>query len=150
MATLTKLKLSLKTGSEPFSGTDARIYLVFCGPAEGRIYEIPTRPGDLEVGKLDIYEAEIPDGPELETLTSLLLVNGMNNANAAWRVLWVKVEAVDALGASWLLADAMLARWLDHAEGMAPVAFIPLKRPFTRLATEDVVGRPGCSLKRVP
>ena len=149
MATLTKLKLSFKTGSEPFSGTNARVYLVFCSRTQGRIYELPTQPGDLEVGKLDIYEAEGPEGPDWADLTCLLLLNGMNQANAAWRVLWVKIEAVDANGASWLLADSMLERWLDNAKGTAPAAFVPLKQPLTRLA-DDVVGRPSCSLKLVP
>lgn len=150
MATLTKLKLSLKTGSEPFSGTDARIYLVFCGRTAGRIYEVPTRAGDLEVGKLDIYEADVPSGPDLEDLTALLLLNGMNGSNPAWRVLWVKLEAVDSAGVSWRLADHMLERWLDHKDGTAPVAFIPLQQPFARLETADAVGRPTCSLKLVP
>ncbi len=150
MATLTKLKLSLKTGSEPFSGTNARIYLVFGGRTAGRVYEVPTRPGDLEVGKLDIYEAAVPSGPDLEDITALLLLNGMNGPNPGWRVLWVKLEAVDSAGASWLLADHMLERWLDHKDGTAPVAFIPLQRPFPRLTTDDVVGRPSCSLTLVP
>jgi hypothetical protein len=146
MATLTKLKLSLKTGSETFSGTNARLYLVFAGPNAGRIYRVPTQPDDLEAGKLDIYLAECPDGPELDDITSVLLVNGMDGNNPAWRILWARLEAVDAAGKSWLLADAMIERWLDSTDERAPLAFVPLKRPFAQLETEDVVGQPVCRL----
>jgi hypothetical protein len=146
MATLTKLKLSLKTGSEPFSGTNAHIYLVFAGPNAGRVYLVPTQSDDLEAGKLDIFLAECPDGPELDNIASVLLVNGMDGSNPAWRVLWARLEVVEASGKSWLLADAMIERWLDSTDERAPVAFVPLKRPFAQLEVEDVVGQPVCRL----
>lgn len=146
MAKLRKLKLSLKTGSEPFSGTDAHLYLVMAGPNAERVYRVPTKPGDLEVGKLDIYPAECPDGPELEDIVSVLLVNGMDGNNPAWRILWARLEAVDASGRSWLLADAMIERWLDSTDERAPLAFVPLRRPFAQLEVEDVVGPPVCQL----
>ncbi|MCZ7637328.1 MAG: hypothetical protein M5U12_15620 [Verrucomicrobia bacterium] len=97
------MKLSIKTGSEPFSGTNARLYLIFCTRGSGRIYEVPTRAGDLETGKLDVYEAAIPDGPDLAELTAVLLLNGMNGPSPAWRVLWVRLVAVDTDGQSWSL-----------------------------------------------
>lgn len=149
MATLTKLKFSVKTGLKSFSGTDAHIYLVFCGAGAERIYRLPTRPGDLETGKLDIYPAECPDGPELDAVTHVLLVNGMNGSNPAWRVLWCRLEAVDAQGRSWLLLDEMLECWLDSAENRAPLTFLPLQRPFVRLEAEDAVGIPTCRLERI-
>lgn len=149
MAPLTKLKLSLKTGHKSFSGTDARIYLVFAGPGAEHVYRLPTRPGDLEAGKLDIYTAECPDGPDLEAVQHVLLVNGMDGPSPAWRVLWVRLEAVDAAGRSWLLADAMLERWLETGDARAPVAFLPMQRPLVRLAVEDAVGVPTIRLTRI-
>lgn len=150
MAQLTKLKLSIKTGSEPFSGTNARLYLIFCTRGSGRIYEVPTRAGDLETGKLDVYEAAIPDGPDLAELTAVLLLNGMNGPSPAWRVLWVRLVAVDTDGQSWELADAMLERWLETGPGKAPAAFIPLHQPLRRMEVQDGVGRPTATLIPVP
>lgn len=130
MSALRQLKLSIKTSSKTFSGTDAHVYLVFVGAGADRIYRVPTRPGDLEAGKLDIYHLDCPEGPDLDAVTALLLVNGMDGSNPAWRVLWLRVEARDAQGRGWLLADAMLERWLRSSDTEAPVAFIPLQRPF--------------------
>jgi hypothetical protein len=149
MATLTKLKFSVKTGLKALSGTDAQIYLVFCGAGAERIYRLPTRPGDLETGKLDIYPVECPDGPDLEAITHVLLVNGMNGPNPAWRVLWCRLEAVDAQGRSWLLLDEMLECWLDISEGRAPLTFLPLSRPLTPLNVDDAVGVPTGRLDRI-
>lgn len=149
MANLTKLKLSVKTGLKSFSGTDAHIYLVFAGPGVEQVYRLPTRRGDLEVGKLDIYVAECPDGPELEAVTHVLLVNGMDGIRPAWRVLWLRLEAVDTEGRSWLLADTLLERWLETNEDRAPVAFVPLQQPFVRLAEADLIGEPSSRLIRI-
>ena len=78
MPTLTKLRISLKTGSEPFSGTNARIYLALAGRNFRRIYRLPTNADNLEAGQLDIFVAECPDGPDLDDLHSVLLINGMD------------------------------------------------------------------------
>ncbi len=149
MSALRQLKLSIKTSSKTFSGTDAHVYLVFVGTGDGRIYRVPTRPGDLEAGKLDIYHLECPEGPELETLTALLLVNGMNGSNPAWRVLWLRIEALDAQGRGWLLADTMLEQWLRSSDADAPVAFIPLRHPYEPVDPAGLAGPLGDRLVRV-
>jgi hypothetical protein len=156
MAKLTKLKLSVKTGSEAFSGTDAPIYLGLCRRGKGVFYLVPTRPEHLEAGDHDTFELGLADGPELGELTGVVLVNGMRESrlsldvNPAWRVLWARLEAVDAAGHSWLLADAMLERWLGVDEGQAPGVFLPLKQPFEDLGAKDVVGKTSCALTPIP
>ncbi len=149
MARITKLRLSLKTGSQSFSGTDARVYLVLVGSHTERVYLVPTQPGDLETGKLDIYPVECPDGPDVDDVTHVLLVNGMNRPQPAWRILWARLEAVDANGRAWLLADAMVERWLESSPDRAPLAFLPLKRPVHALGASDVVGPPVGFLKLI-
>jgi hypothetical protein len=149
MAKLKKLKLSLKTSPEPFAGTDAHVYLGLCAAGAGQWYRVPARPGDLESGSLNIYETELAEAPETSQITGLVLVNGMNGGNPGWRVLWVRVEAVDANGRAWLLADAMLQRWLDTKEDAAPAAFVPLQQPFGDLGTEDNIGNPGVAFQPI-
>jgi hypothetical protein len=143
MAKIKKLKLSLKTSPEAFAGTGANIYLGIATGGAGRLYRVPTRQGDLAAGNLDIYETELADGQDLAHITGLVLVNGMNGTNPGWRVLWARVEAVDGDGRAWLLADAMLQRWLDTKDGASPAAFLPLKHPFELLETGDTIAAPG-------
>jgi hypothetical protein len=149
MARIIKLKLSIKTGFARFSGTDARIYLGLGLRNGGAFYRLPTRLGDMEAGKLDLYEAELPTGPELDEVTALMILNGMNGVNPAWRLLWARVEVVDATGHSWLLADEMVERWLDVREGAAPGVFLKLRTPAEDLGSEDVVGPTTCVLEPV-
>jgi hypothetical protein len=149
MAAIKKLKIAIKTGSEAFSGTNANIYLVLSTQAGGTVYQIPTRPHDMETGKLDVYEAVLPAGPDLDDLRSIVLVNGMNGPQPGWRVLWVKIDAQDADGRTWQIADAMLERWLDTKDGVAPAAPIPLLTPRVDLGTDDVIGPPCCELEIV-
>lgn len=149
MATVTKLKLTIRTGSEPFSGTDASIYLALGGCRTRQLYRLPTKPRNLETGQLDVFVADLPGGPDLADLGSILLINGMNGASPAWRVLWIRIEAVDTTGVTWLLADTMLERWLDNEPGRAPAAFIPLKTPFEKRADTDALGLPTCDLEPV-
>jgi hypothetical protein len=140
MATLTKLKLAVKTGFGAFAGTDARIYLILCTPRGSRTYLLPTQPSDMETGRTDIYELSVPEGPDLEELQQAILVNGMNGRHPAWRLLWIKLDAVDARGQSWRLVDDLSERWLDTQEARAPAYVLPLKRPFESLGSQDVVG----------
>lgn len=149
MATITKLKLSIKTGSESFSGTDARIYLALGGRAARRLYLLPTRREHFESGGLNIFVAGCPEGPDLDDLVTVLLVNGMNGTNPAWRVLWLRLEAADVNGRAWLLSDSMPERWLDHTADRAPAMFVPLRTPFEPLAGSDPLGGPTCVLHRV-
>ena len=140
MAILTKLKLAVKTGFGAFAGTDARIYLIFCTPAASRTYLLPTHGREMETGQTDIYELSVPDGPDLDALQQVILVNGMNGRHPGWRLLWIKLDAVDALGRSWKRADDLSERWLDTAESRSPAYALPLKRPPQPLGDRDVVG----------
>jgi hypothetical protein len=80
----------------------------------------------------------------------MALVNGMNGQSPAWKILWVKVDAVDAEGHSWRIVDALLERWLDVKEGRAPVALLPLLDPFIDLGTEvDAVGITEATLSAI-
>jgi hypothetical protein len=150
MACIVKLKVHFKTASATFAGTDAAVYLVFCGAHDHRVYRLPTRKPELETGKLDIYELDVPSGPDLGQVSAVLLVNGMSGPNPAWRLLWTQIQAVDDAGHSWELVDAMVERWLDTKEGRAPVFALPLKRPFVELGVKDVVGSTTGSLALVP
>ncbi len=150
MATLTKLKLAVKTGFGAFAGTDARIYLICCTPNRSRTFLVPTRLQDMETGQTDTYELSVPDGPDLDELQQLILVNGMNGRNPEWRLLWIKLDAVDARGRSWKLVDDISERWLDTRAGRAPAYVLPLKRPFEALGNLDVVGHATTPLTLVP
>ena len=150
MATLTRLKLAVKTGFGAFAGTDARIYLILCARSAARTYLLPTHARDMETGKTDIYELSVPDGPDLDELEHAVLVNGMNGRNPEWRLLWIKLDAVDALGRSWKLVDDMSERWLDTRDARAPAYVLPLKRPFAALGKLDVVGPATTPLVLIP
>ena len=150
MATLTKLKLAVKTGFGAFAGTDARIYVTLCAPSASRTYLLPTHPHEMETGRTDIYELSVPDGPDLDELQQAILVNGMNGRNPQWRLLWIKIDAVDAEGRSWRLVDDMSERWLDTHETRAPIYVLPLKRPPEPLGDEDVVGNATTPLTPIP
>jgi hypothetical protein len=150
MAKLQKLKIAIKTSSDAFAGTDAQIYLGLGLSEGGRIYRLPTRKPDLEVGRLDIYAVDVPDQLELQDLRGVALVNGMNGQSPAWRILWVKIDARDAEGRSWRIVDAMVERWLDVREGRAPVVLLPLMKPFSELGTEeDAVGITEATLELI-
>jgi len=150
MATLTKLKLAVKTGFGAFAGTDARIYLIFCTPAGSRTYLIPTHLRDMETGRTDIYELSVPEGPDLDELQQVMLVNGMNGRQPGWRLLWIKLDGVDAQGRSWKLVDDLSERWLDTQDSRAPAYVLPLKRPFEALGHQDVVGNATTPLVLIP
>ena len=150
MATLTKLKLAVKTGFGAFAGTDARIYLILCAQSASGTYLLPTHAQDMETGRTDIYELSVPDGPDLDELQQVILVNGMNGRNPEWRLLWIKVDAVDALGRSWKLVDDMSERWLDTRESRAPAYVLPLRRPLEPLGSQDVVGNGTTPLLLIP
>lgn len=149
MATLIKLKLAVKTGFATFAGTDARIYLIFCTARAAHTYLLPTRDCDMESGRTDIYELTVPKGPDLDELQQIILVNGMNGPQPAWRLLWIKLDGVDDQGRSWKLVDDFSERWLDTQESRTPAYVLPLKHPFESLGQQDVVGPATASLRPV-
>jgi hypothetical protein len=140
MAVLKKLKIAIKTSSDQFAGTDATIYLVLAVGDGGRIYRLPTHKSELEAGKTDIYKVSLTDGPELGAIRTMMLVNGMDGQSPGWKILWVKIDVVDSDGHAWKLVDAMLQRWLDVKDNLAPTAFLPLLHPFEDLGLDDPVG----------
>jgi len=150
MATLSKLKLAVKTGFGAFAGTDARIYLILCAQSVSRTYLLPTHSHEMETGKTDIYELSVPNGPDLDELQQVILVNGMNGRNPEWRLLWIKIDAVDAQGRSWRLVDDMSERWLGTQESRAPAYVLPLKQPIEPLGSQDVVGNVTALLTPIP
>ncbi len=149
MPILKKLKVVVKTGSKLCSGTDAPIYLVLVLPGGGKIYRLPTRREDLEAGEMDIYDLALQDGPNLQDLLGLVLVNGMTGPSPAWRLLWIKIQACDETGHSWGLVDAMVERWLDSKEDLSPALVLPLQRPFLDLGVQDVVGTATVAVRSV-
>jgi hypothetical protein len=74
----------------------------------------------------------------------------MNGRHPAWRLLWVKLDAVDALGRSWRLVDDLSERWLDTEASRAPAYVLPLKRPCPSLGPQDVVGTATAALQLIP
>lgn len=140
MPILKKLKVVVKTGSKLYSGTDAHIYLALVLPGGGLVYRLPTRREDLEVGEMDVYDLALLDGPNLQDLLGLVLVNGMTGPSPAWRLLWIKIQAYDESGHSWGLVDAIVERWLDAKEDVSPALVLPLQRPLLDLGLQDVVG----------
>jgi hypothetical protein len=78
------------------------------------------------------------------------MVNGMNGRHPGWRLLWIKLDAVDALGRSWKLVDDLSERWLDTQESRAPAYVLPLRRPFEALGNQDVVGTGTTPLALIP
>jgi len=149
MALLQKLKIAIKTSSEAFAGTDATIFIGLISASGGRVYRLPTRREDLEVGRLDVYTVLLPDGPDLEELAGVVLVNGMNGQSPGWRVLWVKVDGVDSEGRSWRFVDTIVEKWLDVREGGAPLVALPVLRPPEDMGLTEVVGETGTVVERV-
>jgi hypothetical protein len=129
MAVIKRLRVIVKTSSAMGAGTDASTYLMLCNAAGARSYRLPSRRADMEAGEKNIYDFNVADGPEVDDVKAMVLVNGMNGLNPAWKILWMRVEAIDSEGRGWCLADAMLERWLDTRVGCAPAAALPLLVP---------------------
>ena len=150
MAAIQRLKIAIKTSADAYAGTDAAVYLTLCTPAGGHTYQLPTEKEHLEAGQTDIYTVALADAPGVSALQHVILSSGMDGRSPAWKILWVKIDALDATGRSWRIADTMLERWLQVKEGYAPLAFVPLKRPCEDLGATDVVGAAAATLARIP
>lgn len=150
MDAITDLSLSIKTSSARYAGTDAAVYLTFCTPDGPHTYRLPTEREELEAGKLDIIRVGLEDGPDIEAVQTVLVVNGMNGPSPAWQILWVGLNVRVASGLTYKLVDSFLERWLDTRPGTAPLAVLPLRRPFPRLSGPDSLAAASHKLARIP
>ena len=133
-----RLIVEVKTSTVNDAGTDADIWMAMTVNVGGNVNTTTfmlTGQGAgnaNQKGKTTTYNMPTPIGNNLQFLSSVVLINGMNGDSPGWHVENVKIVVEDTKGEKWTILDNRVNRWLDTKEKVGPALGLSFRLPLTK------------------